>query len=146
MNTTKALLFAAFVLAVSTLNADDRPNVLFIMSDDHTSQAIGAYGSRLAKLNPTPNIDSLAKGGMRFDYCFSMPVCHPSRICLMTGKYPFRLKSGWGSFPKVEEKNTVAQGLKRAGYATAIAGKWQLCLMKKVRLCLPLIIFIKKMF
>jgi len=60
-----------------------------------------------------------------------MPVCHPTRVCLMTGKYPFRLKSGWGSFPKVEEKKTVAQVLKKAGYATAIAGKWQLCLMKK---------------
>ena len=88
MNTTKALLFAAFVLAVSTLNADDRPNVLFIMSDDHTSQAIGAYGSRLAKLNPTPNIDSLAKGGMRFDRVFcNNSICTPIRGCIISGQY-----------------------------------------------------------
>ena len=50
--------------------AADRPNILFMMADDHTYQAIGAYGSRLAKLNPTPVIDSLARGGMRFDRVF----------------------------------------------------------------------------
>jgi arylsulfatase A-like enzyme len=105
-----------------------QPNIVLIMADDVGCEPIGAYGGERWK---TPHIDALAKGGMRFDYCFSMPVCHPTRICLMTGKYPFRLKSGWGSFPKVEEKNTVAQVLKKAGYATAIAGKWQLCLMKK---------------
>ncbi|MBC8325322.1 MAG: sulfatase-like hydrolase/transferase [Verrucomicrobia subdivision 3 bacterium] len=97
------------------------------MADDVGCEPIGAYGGQRWK---TPHIDALAKGGMRFDYCFSMPVCHPSRICLMTGKYPFRLKSGWGTFPKTEEKNSIAQVLKRAGYSTAIAGKWQLCLMK----------------
>ncbi len=105
-----------------------QPNIVLIMADDVGCEPIGAYGGERWK---TPHIDALAKGGMRFDYCFSMPVCHPTRVCLMTGKYPFRLKSGWGSFPKLEEKNTVAQVLKRAGYTTAIAGKWQLCLMKK---------------
>ena len=105
-----------------------QPNIVLIMADDVGCEPIGAYGGERWE---TPNIDALAKGGMRFDYCFSMPVCHPTRVCLMTGKYPFRLKSGWGSFPKAEEKNTVAQVLKKAGYNTAIAGKWQLCLMKK---------------
>ena len=105
-----------------------QPNIVLIMADDVGCEPIGAYGGERWK---TPHIDALAKGGMRFDYCFSMPVCHPTRVCLMTGKYPFRLKSGWGSFPKLEEKNTMAQVLKRAGYATAIAGKWQLCLMKE---------------
>ena len=105
-----------------------QPNIVLIMADDVGCEPIGAYGGERWK---TPHIDMLAKGGMRLDYCFSMPVCHPTRICLMTGKYPFRLKSGWGSFPEIEEKNTVAQVLKKAGYATAIAGKWQLCLMKK---------------
>jgi arylsulfatase A-like enzyme len=105
-----------------------QPNIVLIMADDVGCEPIGAYGGERWK---TPHIDALAKGGMRFDYCFSMPVCHPTRVCLMTGKYPFRLKSGWGSFPRIEEKNTVAQVLKKAGYATAIAGKWQLCLMKK---------------
>jgi len=104
-----------------------QPNIVLIMADDVGCEPIGAYGGERWK---TPHIDALAKGGMKLDYCFSMPVCHPTRICLMTGKYPFRLNSGWGSFPKMEEKNTVAQVLKKSGYATAIAGKWQLCLMK----------------
>ena len=105
-----------------------QPNIVLIMADDVGCEPIGAYGGERWK---TPHIDALAKGGMRFDYCFSMPACHPTRVCLMTGKYPFRLKSGWGSFPKAEEKNTLAQVLKKAGYTTAIAGKWQLCLMKE---------------
>ena len=70
-----------------------QPNIVLIMADDVGCEPIGAYGGERWK---TPHIDALAKGGMRFDYCFSMPVCHPTRVCLMTGKYPFRLKSGWG--------------------------------------------------
>jgi arylsulfatase A-like enzyme len=121
---TSASLIAAKVPPEIVL----QPNIVLIMADDVGCEPIGAYGGERWK---TPHIDVLAKGGMRFDYCFSMPVCHPTRVCLMTGKYPFRLKSGWGTFPKMEENTTVAQVLKRAGYATAIAGKWQLCLMKK---------------
>ncbi|MEC8927794.1 MAG: sulfatase-like hydrolase/transferase, partial [Verrucomicrobiota bacterium] len=83
-----------------------QPNIILIMADDVGCEPIGAYGGERWK---TPHIDALAKGGMKFDYCFSMPVCHPTRVCLLTGKYPFRLNSGWGSFPKAEEKNTVAQ-------------------------------------
>jgi hypothetical protein len=57
-----------------------RPNVLFIMADDHTTQAFGVYGSRLAKLNPTPNIDRLAKEGMRFNRVFcNNSICVPRR-------------------------------------------------------------------
>ncbi len=129
----KTILFL-FLTCVSLIGAKVQPdivlqpNIILIMADDVGCEPIGAYGGERWK---TPHIDALAKGGMKLDYCFSMPVCHPTRICLMTGKYPFRLNSGWGSFPKVEEKNTVAQVLKKAGYATAIAGKWQLCLMKK---------------
>jgi len=64
------------------------PNILFIMSDDHTTQAIGAYGGRLAKLNPTPHIDALAKNGMRFDRVFCHnAICTPSRATNVTGQY-----------------------------------------------------------
>ena len=78
-----------FVLLCPALLAEpDRPNVLFIMSDDHTSQAFGVYGSRLAKLNPTPVIDRLAKEGMLFENCFcNNSICTPSRASILTGQY-----------------------------------------------------------
>ena len=108
--------------------APTQPNIVLIMADDVGCGPLGAYGGQRWK---TPHIDALATGGMRFDYCFSMPVCHPTRICLMTGKYPFRLNSDWGTFPQAEEPHTLAHVLRRAGYATAIAGKWQLALLKE---------------
>lgn len=123
----KRILILLVACAGWTANAQGKPNIVLIMADDVGCEPIGAYGGERWK---TPHIDALAKSGMRFDYAFSMPVCHPTRVCLMTGKYPFRLKSKWGSFPKAEEKNSIAQVLKRAGYATAVAGKWQLSLMK----------------
>lgn len=62
--------------------------MLCIMADDHTTQAIGAYGSRLAVLDPTPNIDSLAAGGMRFDSVFcNNSICTPSRASIITGQH-----------------------------------------------------------
>ena len=115
-------------LMASVQDGAEKPNIVLVMADDVGCEPIGSYGGQRWK---TPNIDAMARGGMRFDYCFSMPVCHPTRICLMTGKYPFRLNSGWGTFPKAEEQHTVAQVLKRAGYNTAIAGKWQLGLLKE---------------
>ena len=127
------LFFTLILSCISLIGAKKppeiilQPNIILIMADDVGCEPIGAYGGERWK---TPHIDALAKGGMKLDYCFSMPVCHPTRVCLLTGKYPFRLNSGWGSFPKAEEKNTVAQVLKKAGYATAVAGKWQLSLMK----------------
>ena len=82
------LLVSAPVLSVADAEQSDRPNVLFIMSDDHTTQAIGAYGSRLAVLNSTPTIDSLANRGMRFDRVFcNNSICTPSRASIITGQY-----------------------------------------------------------
>ena len=105
-----------------------KPNVLLILADDVGCEPIGCYGGESFA---TPNIDALAKNGMKFEHCYSMPVCHPSRIALMTGRYPFRFKAGWGSFPKNEEKHSIGQVMKDAGYATAVAGKWQMTLLKK---------------
>ncbi len=72
-----------FLLSTAALGAEERPNVLFIMSDDHTTQAIGAYGSRLAALNPTPTIDRLAREGMLFEnaYCTNSNTMPFSRPC-----------------------------------------------------------------
>ena len=65
-----------------------RPNILFIMSDDHAAPAIGAYGKRFARLNPTPNLDKLAAGGLLFENCFcTNSICSPSRANLLTGQY-----------------------------------------------------------
>ena len=66
--------------------AAERPNIIFVMSDDHTSQAIGVYGSRLAALNPTPTIDSIAKEGIIMTNAFcTNAICTPSRASIMTG-------------------------------------------------------------
>ena len=104
-----------------------KPNILFIMSDDHTTQAIGAYGSRLAKLNPTPHIDSLAKGGMRFDRVFcNNSICTPSRASIITGQYSQTngVLDLTGSIPP--NRQYLPLEMKKAGYHTAMIGKWHL--------------------
>ncbi|MDG2128654.1 MAG: sialate O-acetylesterase [Fuerstiella sp.] len=117
-----------YYAAYRNLTAARRPNILLILADDVGREVLGCYGGTSYR---TPNIDSLAESGQRYTHCYSMPVCHPSRICLMTGRYPAVLKNPvWGSFPKQEEKNTFAPMLQKAGYATAVGGKWQLSLMK----------------
>ncbi|MBC8357065.1 MAG: sulfatase-like hydrolase/transferase [Planctomycetes bacterium] len=126
------LLFTliAISLTVGVVNEAQavRPNILLIMADDVGVDALGCYGG---ESYATPRLDSLAEGGMKFTHCYSMPVCHPTRITLMTGRYPFRTGNPkWGSFPREEEQNNIGQVMKRAGYATAVAGKWQICMMK----------------
>ena len=104
-----------------------RPNVLFIMSDDHTAQAIGAYGSRLSKLNPTPTIDRLAKEGMLFENAFcSNSICAPSRATILTGQYAHTcgVHDLRGSIES--GRQYLAIEMKKAGYQTAMIGKWHL--------------------
>src|SRR5687767_15877990 len=81
-----ALLFVSCVSFCSiSARADDRPNIVFIMTDDHADQAISAYGSNR---NQTPNIDRLAREGVRFDRCYvTNSICAPSRATILTGKY-----------------------------------------------------------
>ncbi|MGJ8694206.1 MAG: sulfatase family protein [Thalassotalea sp.] len=102
-------------------------NILYIMTDDHAAQAIGTYGSRFAKLNPTPNLDKLASEGMVFDNAFvTNSICSPSRATILTGQYSQTngvqdLKGG------VETKNQhLPTEMKKAGYETALVGKWHL--------------------
>ncbi len=101
------------------------PNVLLIMADDLGYECLGAYGG--ASYN-TPNLDHLAANGMRFDHCYSTPKCVPSRVNILTGRYGFRTGQEWGYIPPDEV--TFADVLKKAGYATAVAGKWQLALLE----------------
>lgn len=103
------------------------PNILFIFADDVGQEVLECYGGQSY---PTPHLNELARTGMKFNHAYSMPVCHPSRLTLMSGRYPFRHgKVTWGDYPKTAEDNTISRCLQRAGYRTGIAGKWQLCLL-----------------
>ena len=74
--------------ATSVRAADTQPNILYIMADDHAAHAISAYGS---KVNKTPNIDRIAKEGMRFTQCIvTNSICTPSRAAILTGQYSHR--------------------------------------------------------
>ena len=127
----KLATLALLAIATSAIAAPatTTPNILLIMADDVGTDALGCYGG---ESYATPNLDKLATEGMRFTHGYAMPVCHPTRVCILTGRYPVHLGSPrWGSFPKSEESATFASILKRNGYATAVAGKWQLSLLKK---------------
>ena len=110
-----------------------RPNILFIMADDLGKEWISCYGAEDIE---TPHIDALAAGGMKFHNAYSMPQCTPSRVTLLTGKYPFRNgfinhwdvpRWGIGYFDwKQRENTTFARLMKDLGYATCAAGKWQI--------------------
>jgi len=106
---------------------ENRPNIIFIFSDDHAYQAIGAYGDRLAKLNPTPNIDRLAKEGMIFERFFvGNSICAPSRATLLTGKHS-HLHGKLDNIDKFNhDQQTFPKLLQKAGYQTAIVGKTHL--------------------
>ncbi|TWT79882.1 Arylsulfatase [Planctomycetes bacterium CA13] len=121
-----ALLCALASLAVS-VHAEDRPNILFIMSDDHTAQAVGAYATLLKDLNPTPTIDTLAAEGVCFDNAFcTNAICTPSRACILTGKYNHNngVFDLGGNVPPKEQLLPIE--MRKAGYQTAIIGKWHL--------------------
>jgi len=124
-------VFAISLVSTISCSAADkekspRPNIIFIMSDDHASQAISAYGHGL---NKTPNIDRIAQEGMLFRNCFvTNSICGPSRASILTGK--FSHKNGFYD----NQASTIFDGaqqtfpklLHAAGYQTAIIGKWHL--------------------
>ncbi|VGO14412.1 Choline-sulfatase [Pontiella desulfatans] len=107
---------------------DARPNMVFVFSDDHATQAISAYGGRFADVAPTPNLDRIAERGMRFNRCMvGNSICGPSRATILTGKH-----SHLNGF--MTNENTAFDGtqqtfpklLQKSGYQTALIGKWHL--------------------
>jgi len=135
------MLISMLCLHCSESSIEQKPNIVLILADDLGWNQIGCYGSDYYK---TPNIDKLAKEGMRFtDAYAAAPVCSPTRASIMTGKYPARLHltdyirgtrqpensplllPQWTPYLKLEEI-TIAEALKEEGYATASFGKWHL--------------------
>jgi arylsulfatase A-like enzyme len=120
-----AFLFGALSVALPHFSSAQasRPNILFIMSDDHAAHAVSAYGS---KINQTPNIDRLAQEGLRFKNCFAVnSICTPSRASILTGKYSHI--NGVTAFNRFDGSQwTVAKTLQAAGYHTGMIGKWHL--------------------
>jgi arylsulfatase A len=114
-----ALFFAGFSQARAA--QDQRPNIVFILADDLGYECIGANGGTSYK---TPVLDKLAATGMRFDHCYVQPLCTPTRVQLMTGQYNVRNYIDFGSMDPALK--TFGNLFKEAGYATCIAGKWQL--------------------
>jgi len=121
-----SLLIAATIITTAASYAK-KPNIMFVMSDDHTSQAVGVYGGRLQKLNPTPTIDSLANEGMVMENAFCQnSICTPSRAAIMTGQSAAVngvITLGEAIPP---ERQYLAIEMKKAGYDTAVVGKWHL--------------------
>ena len=99
--------------------ANGKPNIVVILADDVGYDVATVNGGQSYS---TPNIDKLAKRGLRFTQCYSSPLCSPSRVAFITGKYNFRNYAEWGVLAPTEK--TFATLLRDAGYATFVAGKW----------------------
>ena len=118
------------IRADTSVQTAKRPNIIFIMVDDMGRDWISCYGAR----HQTPNIDRLAKEGLRYETAWCNPICTPTRVTLLTGQYAFR--HGWthhydvarngGDGLKWTRFTTFARVVRSAGYRTAIAGKWQI--------------------
>lgn len=119
----KLLLATTLLLGACAAYGAERPNIIFIMTDDHAAHAISAYGS---KVNQTPNMDRLAKTGTRFTNAFvTNSICTPSRATLLTGKYSHL--NGVPVFNTFDgSQQTVAKLMQSAGYHTGMIGKWHL--------------------
>jgi choline-sulfatase len=128
-----SLLLAALALTAPNLTAAARPsNIIIMNTDDHAQWAVGAYGNKEIH---TPNMDRLAREGIRFNRAFSKPVCSPSRAMTLTGQYSHRLgipdyipygNPVYATNGLPAGTPTIASVLKNSGYTSALIGKWHL--------------------
>lgn len=121
--TTPLRLYTLLLLAAFSHSASgaQQPNIILILSDDVGAETLGAYGGESYQ---TPNLDALARDGVRFAHGHAQPLCTPSRVKIMTGQYNFR---NYRHFAYLDpEQTTFAHVLKNAGYHTSVVGKWQL--------------------
>lgn len=134
MDDKSLLSFAALSCIAATAQAQQkaaaatqRPNIVYIMCDDHAFQCISAYGSPISKLAPTPNIDRIAQRGMRFDRAFvENSLSTPSRACLMTGLYSNQNGQRQLGEGIDTTRTFFTEQLQQAGYQTAVVGKWHM--------------------
>ena len=134
MDNKSLLPFAALSCIAATAQAQQkaaaatqRPNIVYIMCDDHAFQCISAYGSPISKLAPTPNIDRIAERGMRFDRAFvENSLSTPSRACLMTGLYSNQNGQRQLGEGIDTTRTFFTEQLQQAGYQTAVVGKWHM--------------------
>ena len=134
MDNKSLLSFAALSCIAATAQAQQkaaaatqRPNIVYIMCDDHAFQCISAYGSPISKLAPTPNIDRIAERGMRFDRAFvENSLSTPSRACLMTGLYSNQNGQRQLGEGIDTTRTFFTEQLQQAGYQTAVVGKWHM--------------------
>jgi len=119
--------FLLFFSVSALVQGAERPNILFIMSDDHAAHAISAYGGRLAAVAPTPNLDRLATEGALLTNVFcTNSICSPSRACVLTGQY-CHVNGAFDLSGRVPGgRQMLARQMKQAGYQTAMIGKWHL--------------------
>lgn len=122
--TMLSLLSSCASVGQVKIAAGKKPNILFIMTDDHAAHALSCYGS---KINKTPNLDRLANEGMLFKNCFcTNSICAPSRAVILTGKYGHINGVTDNSLKFDGTQQTFQKLLQKAGYETAIIGKWHL--------------------
>jgi len=120
------LVSVIVVFPVASKAAENRPNVVLVMTDDHGYGDFGCTGNPVIR---TPNVDSLYSDSARMTHFYVSPVCAPTRACLMTGRYNYRTRAidtYIGRAMMEPQEVTVAEALRDAGYATGIFGKWHL--------------------